>query len=47
MRYVNVSVHTALYELHVVLGQSPRLVREDVLHLEKAELITASLFFCI
>lgn len=35
MRYVNVSVHTALDELHVVLCQSPCLVRKHVLHLER------------
>lgn len=35
MRYVNVSVHTALYKLHIVLCQSPRLVCEYILHLEK------------
>lgn len=37
MRYINVSVHTALYELHVVLCQSPRLVCKHILHLEREQ----------
>lgn len=31
--HVDVSIHAALNELHVVLCQGPRLVRENVLHL--------------
>ena len=34
MRYINVSIHTALYELHVVFCQSPCLVCKHILHLE-------------
>lgn len=34
MWHVNMSVHTALYELHVVFCQSPCFVCKDILHLE-------------
>lgn len=34
MWHVNMSVHTALYELHVVFCQSPRFVCKNILHLE-------------
>ena len=33
VRHVHVALHTALLELHVVLGEGARLVREHVLHL--------------
>lgn len=33
------AVYTALNELHVVLGQRPRLVCENVLHLQTADMV--------
>lgn len=37
MRYVHVTVYTALDKLHVVFRQSSRLIGEDILHLRETD----------